>query len=102
MTVRSKNSIAVITGGASGIGFAISKKFVKNNIKGIMIGRDKTRLKLACETLGELADYIGCDLTQLSELPGLVKHIKEKHGNLDILVNNAGMHLKKAMNEVTD
>ena len=102
MTVRSKNSIAVITGGASGIGFAISKKFVKNNIKVILIGRDKTRLKLACETLGELADYIGCDLTQLSELPGLVKQIKEKHGNIDILVNNAGMHLKKAMNEVTD
>lgn len=102
MTVSSKNRVAVITGGASGIGFAISKKFVYNNIKVILIGRDKTKLKLACETLGDLADYIGCDLTQLSELPDVVKRINEKHGSIDILVNNAGMHLKKTMNDVTD
>jgi NAD(P)-dependent dehydrogenase (short-subunit alcohol dehydrogenase family) len=96
------NRTAIITGGASGIGFAIAKRFVQNNIKVILIGRDKTRLKLACETLGVLADFVGCDLVQLTELPVVVNNIKEKHGRIDILVNNAGMHLKKAMNDVTD
>ena len=96
------NRIAIITGGASGIGFAIAKRFVQNDIKVILIGRDKTRLKLACETLGALADFVGCDLAQLTELPPVVNNIKEKHGRIDILVNNAGMHLKKAMNDVTD
>ena len=65
----SKNRIAIITGGASGIGFAIANKFVNNNIKSVLIGRDATRLKLACETLGELSDYIACDLIELTELP---------------------------------
>lgn len=94
--------IAVITGGASGIGFAIAKKFVQNNIRSVLVGRDKTKLKLACETLGELADYIGCDLAQLDKIPGTVQEIVDKHGRIDILVNNAGMHLKKALIEVTD
>jgi NAD(P)-dependent dehydrogenase (short-subunit alcohol dehydrogenase family) len=94
--------IAIITGGASGIGFAIAKKFVQNNIKVILIGRDKTRLKLACETFGELSDFVGCDLTQLSELPRVIKNIHKKYGKIDILVNNAGMHLKKAIEDVSD
>ncbi len=101
MALKSNNRIAVITGGASGIGFAIAKKFVENSIHVILIGRDKTRLKLACETLGELADFVGCDLTRISDLPVVVKGIVEKHRKIDILVNNAGMHLKKAIDEVT-
>jgi len=96
------NRIAIITGGASGIGFAIAKKFVQNEIKVILIGRDKTRLKLACETLGVLSDYVGCDLALLNQLPAVVKNIKKKHGSIDILINNAGMHLKKPINDVTD
>src|SRR5512133_3260789 len=87
--------IAIVTGGASGIGFAIAKKFVSENIKTVLIGRDATKLKLACETLGELSDFISCDLAELQELPDLVKRIREKHGRIDLLVNNADMHLKK-------
>jgi NAD(P)-dependent dehydrogenase (short-subunit alcohol dehydrogenase family) len=102
MKADSKKKIAVITGGASGIGFAIAKKFVQNNIRTVLIGRDRTRLKLAGETLGELADYVGCDLSQLEKLPGIVQKIKEKYGRIDILVNNAGMRLKKPISEVTD
>jgi len=102
MAVENKFRIAIITGGASGIGFAIAKKFVQNDIKVILIGRDKTRLKLACEALGELSDFVGCDLAQLSELPGVIFNIHKKYGKIDILVNNAGMHLKKPISEVTD
>lgn len=95
------NRVAIITGGASGIGFAIAKKFIYNNIKSVIIGRDETRLKLACETLGELAGYIACDLAKLAEIPGCVQKIKNKYGRIDILINNAGIHLKKAMIDVT-
>jgi NAD(P)-dependent dehydrogenase (short-subunit alcohol dehydrogenase family) len=102
MDHQAKDRIAIITGGASGIGFAIAKTFVQSGIKVILIGRDKSRLKLACETLGVMSDFVGCDLTQLDELPSVVEKIKEKYGRIDILVNNAGMHLKKPMNDVTD
>jgi NAD(P)-dependent dehydrogenase (short-subunit alcohol dehydrogenase family) len=99
---KENRKVAIITGGASGIGFAIAKIFVQNNIIVVLIGRDKTRLKLACETLGGLADFVGCDLSRISDLPGVVKQIKEKVGRIDILVNNAGTHLKKAIINVTD
>jgi len=96
------NRIAIVTGGASGIGFAIAKKFVQNDIKVILMGRDKTRLRLACETLGALADFVVCDLAELIKLPEIVNKIWENYGRIDILVNNAGMHLKKPIKEVTD
>jgi NAD(P)-dependent dehydrogenase (short-subunit alcohol dehydrogenase family) len=102
MNGRIKNRIAIVTGGASGIGFAIARKFVKNDIKVILIGRDKSRLKLACETLGILSDFIGCDLSEIAEIPALIKKISKEYQRIDILVNNAGMHLKKALNDVTD
>jgi NAD(P)-dependent dehydrogenase (short-subunit alcohol dehydrogenase family) len=93
---------AIITGGASGIGFAIAKRFVQGGIRVVLIGRDMTRLKLACETLGPSADFAGCDLTILQELPAVVSSIRNKAGRIDILVNNAGMHLKKDIGDVTD
>jgi NAD(P)-dependent dehydrogenase (short-subunit alcohol dehydrogenase family) len=106
MEVKMKNrngaKIAVITGGASGIGFAIAKVFVSNNIISVLIGRDATKLKLACETLGEMSDYIACDLSHLGELPGIVHKIRDKYGKIDILVNNAGIHLKKSISDITD
>jgi NAD(P)-dependent dehydrogenase (short-subunit alcohol dehydrogenase family) len=96
------NRIAIVTGGASGIGFAVAKKFVKNEIKVILIGRDKSKLKLACETLGSFSDFVGCDLSDLNELPSVVKKITDIYGRIDILVNNAGIHQKKPINEVSD
>ncbi len=102
MKERNENRIAVITGGASGIGFAIAKKFVANNIKTILIARDQTRLKLACEMLGVLSDYQACDLARIGDLPAIVQKIIDKHTRIDILVNNAGTHLKKSIADVTD
>ncbi len=97
-----KNKVAIVTGGGSGIGFAISKKFIANNIITVLIGRDRARLREACEILGKLSGYIVCDLAHLDKIPGVVKKIQEKYGRIDILVNNAGLHLKKTMFDVTD
>ncbi|HLN20651.1 MAG TPA: SDR family oxidoreductase [Bacteroidales bacterium] len=102
MTEIVDQRIAIITGGASGIGFAIARKYVENGVKVILIGRDKTRLKLACETLGPSSGFIGCDLSVLKDLPEVVRSIKRDYGRIDILVNNAGVHLKKPIHEVTD
>lgn len=94
--------VAIITGGASGIGFAIARKFTHHDIRTILVGRNKTKLNEAVNKLGELADYYVCDLADLSEIPGLVQKIIDKHGRIDILVNNAGMHLKKPLLDVTN
>jgi NAD(P)-dependent dehydrogenase (short-subunit alcohol dehydrogenase family) len=93
---------AIITGGASGIGLAIARKFVENNIKSILIGRDEKKLKEACKMLGDLAHCIKCDISMLNSLPELVNGIIKEYGKIDILVNNAGIHLKKPFSDVTD
>lgn len=94
--------IAIVTGGASGIGYSISRKLAENGIQVILIGRDMTKLKLACETLGPSSDFVGADLSELEKLPELVDGIRKKYGRIDILVNNAGVHLKKPILDVED
>lgn len=94
--------IAIITGGASGLGLSIARKFTENGIYTVIIGRDKKRLDAAVETMKPLAERIVCDLSQLSCIAHFVNQIVEKHHHIDILVNNAGINLKKPMIEVSN
>lgn len=102
MKKNGTKKIAIVTGGASGIGFAIAQKFVKNNITTIIIGRNQEKLNAAKEKLGVLCEAIAFDLNQLSEIPDLIKKLEKKYSGIDILVNNAGINLKKGFTEVTD
>lgn len=97
-----QHKVAIITGGGSGIGFAIAEKFVQNNIRIVIVGRDQHRLDTAKNKLGGLCDSFPFDLSDLDQIPGLVSRISERHGQIDILVNNAGINLKKEFTEVTD
>lgn len=102
MEKNAKNKIAIVTGGASGIGFAIAEKFVENHITTIIIGRNKDKLKSAKSQLGKYCFTLPFDLNNLADIPKLVNQIMEKHKKIDILVNNAGINLKKEFTEVTD
>jgi NAD(P)-dependent dehydrogenase (short-subunit alcohol dehydrogenase family) len=96
------SKIALVTGGASGLGLAIAKKFVDSNIKTIITGRNEQKLKEAGAALGECCIPLVCDMNNLEQLPQAVKSIVAQHGTIDILVNNAGINLKKNFTEVTD
>ena len=100
--INQENKIAIVTGGGSGIGFAIAKKFVLENITTIIIGRDAKKLNDAKKELGELCIPISFDLNDLASIPKLVNDIESKFGSISILVNNAGINLKKDFTEVTD
>lgn len=97
-----KKQIAIVTGGASGIGLAIAEKFSKNNIFSIVVGRDLAKLSAAQKILGETSTTIQLDLTDLKSIPSFVKNIAEQYGHIDILVNNAGINMKKEFTDVTD
>jgi NAD(P)-dependent dehydrogenase (short-subunit alcohol dehydrogenase family) len=94
--------IAIVTGGASGIGLAIARKFTEQGIFTVIIGRDKDKLQAAQEQLGKMAATISFDVNKLSEIPALVATIAKQYGRIDILVNNAGINQKKNFTEVTD
>ena len=95
-------SIAIVTGGGSGIGLAIAEKFTQNDIRTIIIGRDEQKLNAAKEKLGELCEPVPYDVNKLAGIPNLVNDLVQRFGKIDILVNNAGINMKKEFTQVTD
>ena len=94
--------IAIVTGGGSGLGFAIAKKFIQEGIVTIIVGRDEEKLKKAKNELGENAFVMQADITNLTAIPAFIEKIIAQFGQIDILVNNAGINQKKEFTDVTD
>ena len=94
--------VAIVTGGGSGLGFAMAEKFTQAGIETIIAGRDKQKLDAAIDKLGSLCHAIACDVSDLSSVPGFVSDVIKQFGQIDILVNNAGINMKKLIEDVTD
>jgi len=94
--------LTVITGGGTGIGFAIASVFAENGSNVVITGRRINVLVDAVKSLGNKASYVASDITQLGEIPSLIDSIESSHGPIDILVNNAGIHIKKDVFDYTD
>jgi len=88
--------VAVVSGAASGIGWAISQQLAKDGFRVALLGRsDETEKKAdALRAQGHSATAFLCDLTDLDRVPDFCKDVLEKMGNCDVLVNNAGTHIK--------
>jgi NAD(P)-dependent dehydrogenase (short-subunit alcohol dehydrogenase family) len=97
-----RGKVAIVTGGGSGLGFAIAEKFTRNGITTIIAGRDAEKLKAAKDTLGIMCHAMVCDVTDLPSVPVFVNDVIQQFGQIDILVNNAGINMKKEFTEVTD
>jgi len=80
----------LITGGATGIGFALAERFVRENNTVIICGRRESALKEAADKLPSLVTK-ACDLSLADEREKLFKWVEEEHGDLNVLVNNAGI-----------
>lgn len=92
----------LITGGSSGIGLALAKKFLANNNTVIITGRDLTKLQNV-QALNPEIHYFQSDVSDEAAVQKLVKDIQDKFSGIDLLVNNAGiMNLVDAGNESND
>ena len=98
----SKEKVAIITGGSSGLGFATATKFTQNGIFTYIVGRDKQRLEEAAHSLGEDCYPLQFNLNELEHIPNLIEEIVSRESGINILVNNAGINLKKDFLDVTD
>jgi NAD(P)-dependent dehydrogenase (short-subunit alcohol dehydrogenase family) len=94
--------VAIVTGGGSGLGFAIAQKFTENGIVTVIAGRDTEKLSKAKQQLGELCFAMQCDVADLKSIPDFVQNVLTQFGRIDILVNNAGINMKKEFTDVTD
>ena len=83
-----KNKIIVITGGASGIGFAIAKELIEQNTI-VSIDRNLSKIEVLKNKLPKVIS-LRADITINDEVDNVLKEIERNYGKIDILINNAG------------
>lgn len=82
----------LITGGGSGFGYAIAKKFLLEGAEVLITGRNENKLKLAVNSLGNnRIHYLVWDLQNIAMSSLKFNNALEKMGNFDIFINNAGV-----------
>lgn len=84
------NNKILITGGATGIGYGLAERFVKENNQVIICGRRESALGEAKDKLPSITTKI-CDLAIASERIELFNWISKEHSDLNVLINNAGI-----------
>ena len=84
------NNTILITGGASGIGFALAKRFVKAGNKVIICGRRLEQLEKAKTECPELS-IIQSDVSKIAERHALFQKVTTEFPQLNIVINNAGI-----------
>jgi len=88
------NKTAIITGGGSGIGKAISTVFAKQGAQVYILDMDEAGGNSTTEEIikaGNKAIFNRCDVSNQAEVKKIISSIAEKNGSIDILVNNAGI-----------
>jgi NAD(P)-dependent dehydrogenase (short-subunit alcohol dehydrogenase family) len=85
-----KSLIAIVTGGAQGIGKAIVTALVKGKYTVIVVDVDKKAGEKLCTEI-QNAVYYNCNISNYKEVVKLFNFVKTKYGALDLLVNNAGI-----------
>lgn len=89
---RLDDKVAVITGGAGGIGTAVATRFVLEGAKVMLVDLDEEALKKAVESLGSnVAGYCVADVSQASQTENYVQTAVERFGGVDIYLANAGI-----------
>lgn len=88
--MRISGNTFLITGGATGIGFALAQRFIASGNTVIACGRRKTALKEAASRLPGLVTR-PCDVTSDSDREKLVEWLLNEFSGLNVLINNAGV-----------
>ena len=94
--------IAVVTGGATGLGFAIAKELVSQGARVVITSRRRKELDDAVAMLGEMSAAVQADVSKPEELARLFSQIGAEHGRVDVLVANAGKGELEPLGSITE
>ncbi len=101
---RFRGKTCVVTGAASGIGFAIAGALLREEATVVMADRDAKTLASAVEGFDSLAGRVHSahvDVTKQEQVERLVADAAARHGRLDFLFNNAGIGCTMPIGEAT-
>ena len=88
---RLQNKVAIITGGAGGIGIAAARKFVAEGARVLLVDLDDATLADAAGEFGDAASWCVADVSDPNQTVAYVHRAVEAFGGVDILLANAGV-----------
>jgi len=102
--MRLENKVAIVTGGARGIGQAVAELFAKEGAKVIIwdlldIGQETADNIVSS---GAVAEFVNLSVTDSQAIQADVARIMDKYGRIDILINNAGITRDKTMAKMSE
>lgn len=98
---RLQGKVALVTGGARGIGRAICEAYVAAGAKVAVADRLTSDAEETAAALGENGFAVTMDVTNLESISGAVAAVESRWGGIDILVNNAGVFNMASIDKVT-
>lgn len=101
--MKLQGKIAIVTGGASGFGEGIVRRFAEEGARVIVADRNGEAARALAEDLGDARLGLRVDVADAAEVAALVAQTLELTGRLDILVNNAGVgHTPQPMETLSE
>jgi len=102
MSQKLNNKVAVITGGSSGIGLAIAKRFAQEGAKVAITGRNQKTIDQAIAEIGPNGLGIQGDVSKLGDLTRIYETVADHLGKVDILIVNAGVYVLAPLADFTE
>ncbi len=102
MMDRLKGKVAIITGGARGMGASHVRRFVEEGAKVVFTDLNEEGGKAFAEELGGSVRFIKQDVTKAEDWESVVLETEKEFGKIDVLVNNAGISMSKSIFEITE
>ncbi|HEX7304804.1 SDR family NAD(P)-dependent oxidoreductase [Lentzea sp.] len=96
------DKVAVVTGGSSGIGLAIARKFVAEGARVFVTSRKQAQLDAVVADLGPSVVAVRSDVGDLADLDALFAAVREQAGRIDVLALNAGGGVVAPLEEITE
>ena len=93
--MRLKEKVAIVTGGARGIGEAIAGYMAREGARIALVDLDGSVAEATAETLGVDAIVLEADASEESQMKEATQKVIDHFGGLDILVNNGYIHKRK-------
>jgi len=91
----------LVTGGASGIGFATATRFLEEKCAVCILDRDQDALDRAKTDLSALTAVLNADVSDLGQVNGAVAAAIDAMGSIDVLINNAGISIRHDFLDIT-
>ncbi|MFF0063157.1 SDR family NAD(P)-dependent oxidoreductase [Streptomyces sp. NPDC005279] len=102
MNLSLEGKVAVVTGGASGVGLGIAQEFVEHGARVVITDLQQAHLDEAVAVIGPNCSGIVADVTDLESMEMMYREVKTRYGRLDAVVANAGIGAHAPLGSITE